>query len=394
MASLQDLAASDSVGREVSQARLAVRIDKTEEQQNEILTKLMQHTIVDKLVPTKNMSFCHSHEKLLIGFMEKNEERYSIHRHALAQMADVSGLTRAYLWKLHDIQSPERELWKRNLLSYNLNTLFSLGDFKSKNGKDKRYLVRVVGSEVRGFLSQSYNRKLMTAPLLRTFIETCRQNHAGPTDVSATDVRVRVKYMLPLVFEPIENEFVSFGVTFGNSDFGAGRLVISGSIIRIGTETTSVLSDDYSRTHLGRVIKDEDLADTDWISNETADKEVEAFKGYIRDKVVSILGFENVEKTIKAIQLAHEKKVPWYKLKDKLKELLTKQESDFLEFLLSDVSSTMTMNLPPVEKVNNAETSTPTAWWAANAVGMLAEKESDPDRRSDLQHMAGKLIQA
>jgi hypothetical protein len=81
-------------------------------------------------------------------------------------------------------------------------------------------------------------------------------------------------------------------------------------------------------------------------------------------------------------------------LKDKLKELLTKQESDFLEFLLSDVSSTMTMNLPPVEKVNNAETSTPTAWWAANAVGMLAEKESDPDRRSDLQHMAGKLIQA
>lgn len=388
MASVQDLAARDSIAQQVAKARLAVRVNKSEEEQHVVLTELMKHTIIDKLVPPKNLKFM-----ALVGdvglkmTLGDGSGTYSIHRHALGQAADVADLSRGYLWKLRDSD----ELWKHGLLAYNFDELFHRGEFTNKAGKPKRFLIRTVGTQIRGFLSQNYNRKLSTAPLLRSFIETCREHHAGPVGVTATDVRVRVQYMLPIVFEPVDGEFVSFGATFGNSDFGAGRLSVSGTIFRTGTETTAVVSDDYTRTHLGRMIKDEDLGE-DWVSDETADKELETFRGYIRDKVTSILAAESIEKSIKAIQIAHERQIPWYQLKEKLKDLLTKPETEFLEFLLSSAAVTMTMNLPPVQKAEDVEKATATAWWAANAVGMIAENEQDPDRKSDLQNMAGRLI--
>lgn len=389
MASVQDLAAAESVKQQAAKARLAARVKKSEEQQNEVLAALMKHTIVDKLVPPSNLKFMITVDPKLVVTLGDGSGTYTVHRHALGQTADVAELTRSYLWKLYD--SLPKTMWRYSLLAHNLDELFHKGDFTTKSGKGKRFLVRTVDKEIRGFLSQSYNRKLSTAPLLRTFIETCRQHGAGPVGVTATDVRVRVQYMLPYVFEPVDGEFVSFGVTFGNSDFGMGRLSVSGIVLRTGTESVSVVSDEYTKTHLGRMIKDEDLEE-DWVSEETADKELEAFKSYVRDKVVSILGFESIERSIKAIQLAHEKQIPWYQLKEKLKDLLTKQETDMLQLLLTDQSGFTTTDLPPVQKAEDAEKATATAWWAANAVSMLAEKEQDPDRKSDLQNMAGKLI--
>ncbi len=388
MAKLDELAAHESVRQQAAQARLRARIDKSEKEQNEILTKLMQSTVIDKLVPAQNLYFRQAANSFLMSLDNVGSSDYTVHRHALGQVADVAGLPRTYLWKLYDVNL-EDELWRRYLLTHNLNELFKETKFLSKGSRPKKFLVRTVAGEVRGFLSQNYNRKLATTPLLRTFVETCREFFAGPTSVVVTDVRVRVQYMLPIVFEPVDNEFVSFGVNFGNSDFGAGRLSVSGSIFRTSTETTSVLPDDYTRTHLGRIIKDEDLDDS-WVSESTADKELEAFKGFVRDKVVSILSADSIEKTIKAIQIAHEKKIPWYQLRDRLKDVLAKQELDLLEGLL--MNPALTQSLPPVQKEGDSDKATATAWWAANAVSMLSDAEKEPDRKADLQTMAGKLI--
>lgn len=390
MAALDDLIAKKSQAEMRARSRLNLLVTKSEKEQDRVLTQMMQHVIIDKLVYPQALDFIWIEEQLQVRFhvpirlpgkKQDNAERYRIHNHAIGQMADVSGLTRTYLRRLE-----AGEEWMHDLLCHNFDELFNKGKFVDRKGERKRFLVRLVGNQIRGFLSQNYNRKLTTAPLLRSFIEECRAQHAGPVSVTATDVRVYVQYMLPYVFEPVDGEFVSFGVAFGNSDFGCGKLTVSGVILRSASNTTTVLSDKYSRTHLGSVIQDSDIE----MSKDTADKELDTVRSAIRDAVQQLLGQAAIKRYIAAIQAAHEKQIPWYKLKNRLTGTLTKDEVKYLEFLLSE-SSPVT-DLPPVETLEGAESATPTAWWAANAVGSLATNNKDPDRKAELEAVAGSLF--
>lgn len=390
MATVDDLKARVSDASTVARCRLEDRISRSEEQQDEVLREVVSHVITDKLVTPQSLDFAWMYEQL----RKKSELRvrfgseavmHDIHNHALGQMADVAGLTRTYMRRLHDSE----ELWMHSLLSHNFNELFGQGRFVDRRGRPKRFLVRLMRSHIRGFLSQNYNRKLSTAPLLRSFIEACRAAGAGPVETTATDVRVRVKYMLPYIFEPVDGEFVSFGVTFGNSDYGAGRLSVSGTVMRSGAETLSVLSGKYSRTHLGSIIKDSDIE----MSQGTADKELDAVRSAISDTVTQLLGPDSLERHIAAIKRAHQEKIPWYRLKDKLSGLLGKEDLSLLGHMLDGGASVV--DLPPVQHEvgeGGASIAVPTVWWAANAVSSLAAGKEDPDRKAELQDMAGQLI--
>ena len=383
---IDELKARTSDASVVARCRLEDRITRSEAQQEDVLRKVMEHTIVDKLVAPNSLHF----DYFLNGGLHLQLDQWShIHRHAMGQMADVSGLTRTYMRRLvlEGVAGiPNEEAWMHALLAYNFNTLFTETKFVDRKGKPKRYLLRMVNQQIRGFLSQNYNRKLVTAPLLRSFIENCRMHGAGPVETTASDVRVRVKYMLPHVFEPVDGEFVAFGVTFGNSDFGAGRLSVSGTVQRITSGTTAVLSDKYSRTHLGSVIQDSDIE----MSKETADKELDTVRSAIGDTVNGLLGEEAIMRSIKIIQLAHEKEIPWYKLKQQIGSLLGKEDVSLLEHMLYGGASVI--DLPPLDMANSDDGKSPTAWWAANAVGTFADKTEDPDRKSALQNLAGTLI--
>lgn len=391
MATLDDLKAKESAAERLARQRLSSRVTKSEEEQNRVLTQMMEHVIVDKLVYPQALNFIWIDNQLQVRFhvplslpgkKQDNAERYRTHNHAIGQMADVSGLTRTFLRRLE----ASDEEWMHDLLCYNFDELFGKGKFVDRKGERKRFLVRLVGNQIRGFLSQNFNRKLTTAPLLRAFIEECRALYAGPVSVTTTDVRVYVQYMLPYVFEPVDGEFVSFGVAFGNSDFGCGKLTVSGVILRSASNTTTVLSDKYSRTHLGSVIQDSDIE----MSKDTADKELDTVRSAIRDAVQQLLGQAAIKRYMTAIQTAHEKQIPWYKLKNRLTGTLTKDEVKYLEFLLS--GSSPVTDLPPVETLEDAESATPTAWWAANAVGSLAVNNKDPDRKAELEAIAGSLF--
>lgn len=391
MATLDELKAKASLAEKLAHKRLSDRVSKSEEEQHRVLTEMMDHTIVDMLVYPQSLDFIWTDRQLQVRFnaplklpgkKEDNAERYRIHNHAIGQMAEVSGLTRAYLRRL---EAGEEE-WMKDLLCHNFDELFGKGNFIDRKGERKRFLVRLVGNQIRGFLSQNYNRKLTTAPLLRSFIEECRALYAGPVAVTATDVRVRVQYMLPYVFEPVDGEFVSFGAAFGNSDFGCGKLSVSGIILRSASNTTTVMSDKYSRTHLGPVIQDSDIE----MSKGTADKELDTVCSAIRDAIQHLLGPEAIKRYLAAIQTAHEKQIPWYKLKNRLTGALTKDEVKYLEFLLS--GSSPVTDLPPVETLEDAAMATPTAWWAANAVSSMAVNNKDPDRKAELESVAGSLF--
>lgn len=379
---LQDHEAQDSLRKQQAEIKLRNKVQVSVEQKRAAIATVLNTVIVDKLVDPKLTNFF-SHVRaggdyfdVLVQYTGDTTFR-TIHSHALGQMAGTMDISRAYARRLN-----AGDPWEKELLAHNFNTLFQMGTYVDRKKNPAKYLHRIVGGEVRGFLSRSYNRKLMTAPLLRAFLEGCDYHGAGPIEAYATDIRTTIKCVLPMVFEPVDGEFVAFGVTFTNSDFGAGRLKLSGTVMRIQTNTINVLEDKYSRTHLGSVIQESDIE----MSDETADKEVATAASAIRDTINAVLSEEAVSTTLKAIQLAHEEEIPWYKLKEALSTILSKKDVDFLHGIME--RGPEVVDLPPLK--NDALT----GWGAANLVGWFANSTEDPEKKSDLQALAGKMIKA
>jgi hypothetical protein len=269
-------------------------------------------------------------------------------------------------------------------LARDFNGLYHIPKWSDRNGP-VRFLHRIVGNELRGFLSHRYNRHLATAPMLRTFVESCRAGSARPIDATSTPVRVSLKYLLPKVFEAFPGENVCFGTEFGNSDFGAGRLTVRSTIWRASSGTSSVLDEVFGKVHIGSVIEDSDIE----MSDDTAHKEVVAQQGAIRDAVTQQLEEKTVERLLKAIRLAHEEEVPWSRLRPQLAKFLGKADQEWMEGLLTG-KATNIIDLPPVLHGDALFANT---WWASACVGALADKSEDPDRKLELQKEAGRLLE-
>lgn len=348
-------------------------------QQQEAVAEAVNRVIVDRLVPPMAMEFYRPDGAVKISYDGRKTWK-EIHSNAMRQMALVADIPISYVHKLENILQADH--WSQALLADNLNELFHKQNFLDRRKNEAKFLHRLVGNEVRGFLSRSYNRKLVTAPLLVAFLEHCQSVGASPVEAVTTDVKSVVKCMMPDVFEPVDNEFVALGVTFTNSDFGVGRLKISGTIMRISSGTVSILEDKYSRTHLGSIIQDSDIE----MSDETADKEKEAAKSAIGDAVKGLLSLESIDRLLKAIQVAHECNIEWYKLKEKIGPILNKKEIESIESLLQ--GDTSIVDLPPIDN-NTKEVN---AWWAANMLGYMATKEEDQEKKLDLQCLAGQFL--
>lgn len=349
----------------------------------ELIAKVSSMVIRDKLVPPKAMELLPFNGtgtdgiRIMYGGLA-----HSIHNHALNQLASTAGIPKMFVTRL-----VSGEPWERELLVKNFEEIYHKAAFKGRRDAAPMFLHRIVGSELRGFLSRSYNRYLASAPLLRAYVEACTAVGAIPIDAVASDIRISLKCYLPHVFEPVPNEFVGVGVNWTNSDFGSGRLKVSLSVMRISSGTMAVWEDKISRVHLGSVIQESDIE----ISDETAIKEVEAQSSAIHDAVRGQLSPEAVSQVLKVISIAHEEEIPWHKLKAMFGQLLTKKELELVETMLKAGNSDI-IDLPPVGV--KGDTPVATRWWAANVLGYVASSEKSADRKLDLQALAGEVMDA
>jgi hypothetical protein len=371
---------------DAAKERLEVRFRLGQHQQDELVTKVANTHIRDKLVPpTKTHFFCEDVPRVAYGSEEEVQradvEIPSIHPHALGQMCSVAGIARTYVSRL--INGAE---WEKALFVVNMNDLFHKGTYLDRSKQPTKFLHRLVGNELRGFLSRNFGRHLASMPLLRGFIHACDKVGARPIEASASSVRFSLKCYLPFVFEPTEGEFVSFGMTWSNSDFGSGRMKLALSTMRISSGATAVLDDVLSKVHIGSVIQDSDLE----VSDETAAKEVEAQVSAIQDAVSKYLAPDSVNRLLDAIAAANEEQIPWSRLKSELGRLLQKGEIESIENLLRKGGEDI-IDLPPPGRTATGEPIA-TRWWASNVVSWVASKETNPDRQVDLQELAGGFI--
>lgn len=365
--------------------RLESRFRIGQRAQDALVQQVANLHIKDKLVPPDKMFFSCDGKRARVHYGDISDKGALIHPHALNQMSKVSGLPKIFMTRL-----VSGEPWEQMLFEHNMDMLFHNGKFKSRSTQPIRFLHRLVGPddnlELRGFLTRSFNRRLASIPLLAGFMDACQKVGALPIEASTSAVNFSLKCFLPHVFEPVDGEFIAIGVMWSNSDFGAGRLLITLSIMRISGGTLAAVDDVHHRTHLGSIIEDIDLE----ISDETATKEVEAQISAIRDAVVARLTPDSISRLLKAISIAHEEQIPWNKLREELGQILSTKEVEDVKKLLESNSSDI-IDLPPPGRTASGEPIS-TRWWGSQILGWLASKEADPDRKSDLQFAAGQVL--
>lgn len=383
--SFSDLA-SKSYQAEAARNRLHRQVNIGSEAQMKVLEKVTKVVIIDRLeLPTDIFFWINEVGEMKVGYRKERSGKpkdVDVHSHALGQLASQSpDMPRLYARKLS-----AGPFWKRALLAENFNQLYSKNEFLDRRGGPKKFLHRTVDGTLRGFMTQSYNPFLVTPPLIRAFIETCAEFHAGPVEAHTSDIKVTLKCMLPYVFEPVHGEFVAFGSSFANSDFGAGSLRICLTCNRISSGTISVLDDGYKRVHLGRVLTDADFV----MDSDTAKAELDTHQKAISNAVREQLKPANIQALMNAIQRAHEEKIDWYKLKGALQKLLLKDEVKLVETLLNAGGADI-IDLPkPGQDADGNPKAT--AWWASNVVAWMARKEEDVDRKQSMQTLAGSLL--
>ena len=147
--------------------------------------------------------------------MNMPQGQFSLHGHAVGQLAEKMGVPARYLRELSEGAS-----WQRALAANILN------EHSAWCGRT-RVLVRSVGSQVRGILSDSY-RRLDSEKILTAFLSEAMGQGAVACDALMTDTRVFVETILP---EPIciptrlNGEVVIYmGARFSTSDYGDGAV--------------------------------------------------------------------------------------------------------------------------------------------------------------------------
>lgn len=322
----------------------------------------------DAVVPGRMLRFALREDKQLImgqdvaggmkGIYGNGVSR--IHDHAFDQIC-----ARANIKHLVTVMKELRARgdWGQELVARNLNNIYS-----HLNGE--RFLLRSVRGELRGFLSDQY-RRLDSRPLLEAFVSAIKRFGARPVDGFALQTKMNVRAILPMVFEPFPGEIMAFGAQLSDSDFGDGKLTLSGFVLRMWCTNLATTEDVLSQVHLGRK-----LSDSVVFSQQTLELDTRAMASAIDDVAAHVLAPAAVNRYIDLVKRANDEKIGPDQIHAWTKKNLTKVES---EKAVEKFSSADVELLPPGQ----------TRWRWSNALSWLANETEDEHRKLELQEFAG-----
>src|SRR3990167_7006349 len=159
--------ANDPRSRAFAQDRLQQYIQTGLPVAQSIVNRVMTQVPSDAVVRAPALRFSPGTGGVSIGF---GSAESTLHRNALGQMAGRAGIPLAYVDGL-----AAGDAWKRDLL-------------------------RSIGSDVRGFMSDRY-RRIDCRPVLETLIQAASKAGALVVNGTASDTRASLKIILPEIFE-------------------------------------------------------------------------------------------------------------------------------------------------------------------------------------------------
>lgn len=284
---------------------------------------------------------------------------FLVHDHALHQASEKAGVPWRYVQELRGTD------WGRDLVAHNLNEIL--------RRSDGRHLVRSVGGEVRGMLSDKF-RRLDSRPVLEAFTAAVSRLGAVPIEGYAMATKFTLKALLPRIFEPVPNEVMAFGLALSNSDFGDGALSLRVFMLRLWCTNYAITDEALRQVHLGGR-----LSDTVEFSDRTMRLDTARSASMIRDITDTELGPDRVGQVCELIRKADEEKLAGPAIRAFLDKHVGKGDSEAIREAFNSADVEM---LPPGQ----------TAWRLSNAISWVAGKAEDDGRKLDLMRVAGLAL--
>lgn len=299
--------------------------------------------------------------------MSMPQGQFSLHSNAVGQLAEKMGVPSKYLRELS-----EGDQWQRRLAT---NILNEHSGWTSRT----RVLVRSVGQEVRGVLSDSY-RRLNSVQILTAFVEEAVKQSAVVCDAFMSDTKVWVETILP---QPVciptrqNGEVVIYmGARFSTSDYGDGAVDMRAYLLNGACLNGMVRESVMKQVHLGSK-----LPDNLQLSERTYQLDTKTTMSAVKDLTGNLYSKENIMQKAVEIQNASEVNVDFDTELRKLvkNNKLLKAEGEQVQKLL--------MNNNPDDGVQGGAT----LWKLTQAITAHA-RELEPQRARELHEISGDLM--
>ena len=299
--------------------------------------------------------------------MNMQSGQYTLHDNAIGQLADKMGIPSRYLRQL-----ASGDEWQRQLAATVLNE-------HSGWTQRTRVLIRTVGQQVRGVLSDSY-RRLNSVEILTAFVQEASQQGAVIADAYMSDTKVWAETILPqpIVVPTVKNgEVVIFaGARFSTSDYGDGAVDMRAFLLNGACLNGMVRESVMKQVHLGSR-----LPDNLQLSNRTYELDTRTTVSAVRDLTRGLFSKDNIMQKAIEIQGAAEIDVDFdQELKRLVKaSSLLKSEGESVEKIL--------MRNDPDDGVQGGAT----LWKLTQAITAHA-RELEPCRSRELHEISGALL--
>lgn len=293
--------------------------------------------------------------------------QFTMHENAVNQIADRMGIPQRYLRGL-----ASGEPWAVLLAVHMLNEHCNWT-------QRSRVLVRTVGNQVRGILSDSY-RRLNSVEILTAFVQEASSQGAVISDAYMNDTKVWAETILPTpITIPTRNngDVVIFaGARFSTSDYGDGAVDMRAFMLNGACLNGMVRESIMKQVHLGSKLPD-NLA----LSQQTYELDTKTTVSAVRDLTKGLYSTDNIRQKAIEIQGASEIEVDF---EHELKRLtrdggLLKAESQEVEKIL--------MKNDPDDGVQGGAT----LWKLTQAITAHA-RECSPERSRELHELSGSLL--
>lgn len=299
--------------------------------------------------------------------MKLQNEEFKLHPHALSQVAKRLDITVPYIKDLAAGQDWEVNLAKTILTEHN-------------NNKPKtKVLIRTVGNEVRGVLSDHYKR-FNSLTILLGFIQSTTKNGGQIMSLTVTDTKLYCETILP---QPIEiptakNGLVTvfIGARFSTSDYGDGAIEMRTFLLNGACLNGMVRESVMRQVHLGSK-----LGDNLMLSDRTYRLDTQTTASAISDLTSSLFDKETIMKRAVEIQEASNVNV------DLTSELRTLVRGGQISKSEEEKVNKILLNNNP----NDGVTGEATLWKLTQAITAHA-RELDPRRERDLHEISGALL--
>ena len=299
--------------------------------------------------------------------MNMPDGQFSLHANAVGQLADRMGVPQRYLRTLAG-----GEEWQVLLAAQILNE-------HSGWTQRSRVLVRTVGKQVRGVLSDSY-RRLNSVEILTAFVEEAANQGAVISDAYMNDTKVWAETILPQpIVVPTKNngDVVIFaGARFSTSDYGDGAVDMRAFLLNGACLNGMVRESVMRQMHLGAKLPDS-LA----LSQQTYELDTQTTVSAVRDLTRGLFLPENIKEKAYEIQGASEIEVD---LEKEVKKLTS--NGSLLKAAGQEVEKLLMKNDP-----NDGVQGGSTLWKLTQAITAHA-RTLTPERSRELHAISGALL--